>query len=138
MYEISTFLHEHRLITFLIGLVIMFPFFYGKDKKSKLELEVDRKNKELINFILTNNIRGVIKSLERHQAVNPKTKSGESAMELAILKNNKYIVAYLIKYGAIPNAREIKLALKCGNKEIINMVRTGNHLRYIEEYRASI
>ncbi|WP_064091525.1 hypothetical protein [Rossellomorea aquimaris] len=55
-------------------------------------------------------------------------------MELAILKNNKYIVAYLIKYGSIPNAKEMKTAINNENEVIIEMVRTGKHLNIIKEY----
>ncbi|WP_342429885.1 hypothetical protein [Neobacillus sp. FSL H8-0543] len=97
---------------------------------------VDRpENKILIDNILNNDTEGVKRSFESYRAApHSKSQFGESALELAIQKDNKYIVAYLIKYGAIPNALEREVAFKIGNNEIIEMLETGNHLRLIREY----
>lgn len=97
---------------------------------------IDRpENKVLISNILNNDVDGVKRSFDKYRAApHSRSQSGESALELAIQKNNKYIIAYLIKYGAIPNAIEREAAYKNGNKEIIEMVETGNHLRLIREY----
>lgn len=96
---------------------------------------IPEKNNVLINSILNNDTEGVIMSLDKYRA-GPisKSLSGETALEMAIQKDNKYIVAYLIKYGALPIANEMGTALKYGNKEIIKMVKTGNHLKLIKEY----
>lgn len=92
-------------------------------------------NKVLISNILKNDVEGVKRSFEKYGAApHSKSQSGESALELAIQKNNKYIIAYLIKYGAIPNAIEREAAFLKGNKEIIEIVETGNHLKIIREY----
>lgn len=89
----------------------------------------------LINSILSNDIEGVILSFDQHKAApHSKSQSGETALELAIQKDNKYMVAYLIKYGAYPNAHEKETALRYGNKEIMNMVQTGIHTKFIREY----
>src|SRR4051812_18119912 len=70
-------------------------------KKEKVVSQPTKQsNDELINCILKNHTDGVIRCLETRQlGVYSKAKSGESALELAIHKDNKYMVAYLIKYG---------------------------------------
>lgn len=101
----------------------------------KIQENFQVKNNVLINSILNNDTEGVILSFEKYStAPHSKSQTGETALELAIQKNNQYIVAYLIKYGLLPNANELKTALKYGNKEIIEMVKTGNHKKQISDY----
>jgi hypothetical protein len=95
---------------------------------------ISEKHNVLINSILNNDTEGVIRSIDHQSGLGRKSQSGETALELAIQKNNKYIVAYLIKYGAYPVEKEMEVALKYGNKEIIEMVKTGNHQKLVREY----
>ncbi|MEH7250123.1 hypothetical protein V7114_25575 [Neobacillus niacini] len=126
------------LTGFVVFLLIWVVYLKKKEKHKPLENNplIDRpESKILIDNILNNDTEGVKKSFESYRAApHSKSQLGESALELAIQKDNKYIVAYLIKYGAIPNAKEREKAFKSGNKEIIEMLQTGNHLRLIREY----
>ncbi|USK61845.1 hypothetical protein [Peribacillus asahii] len=114
-------------------IIILVVFILLNKRKSQKNIQ---QNNNLINSILSNNTEVVIKNLEsRKYGVHSKAKSGESALELAILKDNKYMVAYLIKYGALPNPKELKTAIKCKNEEIIHVVRTGKYQKIILEYK---
>lgn len=44
------------------------------------------------------------------------------------------MIAYLIKYGAIPLPKDLKEAMASNNTEIIEMIKTGKHLNVIKEY----
>ncbi|MDR7080666.1 ankyrin repeat protein [Neobacillus niacini] len=124
------------LVVFLLIWVVFLLKKKEKHKRPENNPLIDRpENKILIDNILNNDTEGVKRSFESYRAApHSKSQLGESAIELAIQKDNKYIVAYLIKYGAIPNAIEREEAFKSGNKEIIEMLETGNHLRLISEY----
>jgi hypothetical protein len=75
---------------------------------------------DLIHYVLTDNIEAVKKLLDRRgYGGNFKAGTGESVLEIAILNNSKYMIAYLIKYGAIPQPRDLKAAITSGNPEII-------------------
>lgn len=90
---------------------------------------------DLIHYVLTDNVEAVKKQLERRgYGGNFKASTGETALELAILNNSKYMIAYLIKYGAIPQPRDLKAALTSKNPDIIQMIKTGKHLSMIKEY----
>ncbi len=124
------------LSVFLLIWVVILLKEKRKFKKLEYSPQIDRpENKTLINNILNNDTEGVKRSLDRYGAApHSKSQSRESALELAIKMDNKYIIAYLIKYGAIPNALEREVANRNGNNEIIEMVQTGNHLKLIREY----
>ncbi|SES44490.1 ankyrin repeat domain-containing protein [Psychrobacillus sp. OK032] len=103
--------------------------------KSNFTENIPEGNKLLINSILNNDVEGVILSFDKYKAgAHSKSQTGQTALELAIQKDNKYIVAYLIKYGAFPNAHEVETALKYGNNEIIKMVKSGNHKKIISDF----
>lgn len=131
---------------YYIVLALLFVLFLLRDKKGKRkdtntgEQLVSEKpqvsgNQILIDFILNENIDGVISILSQGKAgPHAMAGNGQSALELAIAKDNKFLVAYLIKFGAFPNQKERQLALKKGNFEIIEMVKTGHHLKVISEY----
>ncbi|KON88899.1 hypothetical protein AF332_20250 [Sporosarcina globispora] len=92
-------------------------------------------SKVLISNVLNNDVEGVIRSFEKYRAApHSKSQSGVSALELAIENDNKYIVAFLIRYGALPNAIEKEAAFKKGNQGIIELVETGKYLKIIREY----
>jgi ankyrin repeat protein len=126
----------NALVVFLLIWVVFLLKKKEKHRHSENNPLIDRpENKILIENILNNDTEGVKRSFKSYRAApHSKSQFGESALELAIQKDNKYIVAYLIKYGAIPNAIEREEALKSGNTEIIEMLETGNHLRLIREY----
>lgn len=91
----------------------------------------------LISCVVDNNTEGVRRCLLAKLSPNPKSQSGESAFELAIRNNNTVMVAYLIKYGAVPNSREMQ-AGQYANPEIKQMLKTGMHLKYINEYEKMV
>ncbi|MBX9972533.1 hypothetical protein [Cytobacillus firmus] len=92
-------------------------------------------SKVLLSNVMDNDVEGVIRSFEKYRSPpHSKSQSGESALEIAIRNENKYIVAYLIKYGALPNAIEREAAFRKGNKEIIELVESGKYLKIIREY----
>ncbi|WP_227394384.1 hypothetical protein [Jeotgalibacillus aurantiacus] len=105
--------------------------------RSKKEKEKERviSSERLLDHIVNDNVEGVKYCLKNDLCpVNPRTVSGESAVELAILKENKYILAYLIKYGAAVTAREVKVAHLVRNYEIIDLIKQGTYLEVILEY----
>ncbi|UYG93814.1 hypothetical protein [Cytobacillus firmus] len=57
-----------------------------------------------------------------------------TANKKQLCQNNKFIIAYLISYGALPNTIERKAAIESGNQEITDLVITGKHLAIINEY----
>lgn len=126
----------YGVIFFLIITILYLLKNKEKNKPTENNQLIERpENNVLINSILNNDIEGVIRSFEEYRATpHSKSHSGESALEIAIREENKYIVAFLIKYGAYPNAIEREKAFKRGNKEIIEIVNTGNHLNLIREY----
>ncbi len=126
--EINNLLQSNPI--YFIILVFIIYLFLNKKKETE-SATID----PIITCILTNNVSGMIRCLEKGQGgPYSKDKTGESALHLAIMKDNKYMVAYLIKFGAIPSPKEIDVAFNYNNKEIIEMVRTGNHLKHIKEY----
>lgn len=93
---------------------------------------------KVIHYVLTDNIESLKKLLDqRGYGGNFHAETGESALEIAILNQNKYMIAYLMKYGAIPQPRDLKAAITTNDTGIIEMVKTGNHLNAIREYELS-
>ncbi|WP_404322761.1 ankyrin repeat domain-containing protein [Cytobacillus firmus] len=121
---------------FSVIILIWIVNLYMQKREAAIEPpKLPIENKLLIDSILNNDIEGVVKSLNNYRAApHSKSEAGKSAMELAISQNNKFIIAYLIKYGAFPNKIETKAAIESGNKEIMELVITGKHLAIIKEY----
>ncbi|AZB41853.1 hypothetical protein CEF21_05790 [Bacillus sp. FJAT-42376] len=106
-------------------------YVYGKNKKRKEPDNI------LISSILSSNVTSLAAALEQNHTPCSKSASGHSAMELAITKNNKYMVAYLMQYGAAPNSKELKKAIRLKNHEIISLITTGDHAAVLNEYSLS-
>ncbi|MBS2967925.1 hypothetical protein J9317_03940 [Metabacillus sp. KIGAM252] len=123
---ISTFLSANSWTLVMIIAIGLYTF--GKNKEPK------EPNNILINSIINNNVTSLAAALEANHGPHSKAASGHSALELAIARNNKYMVAYLMKYGAAPNAKEISAAIKHNNKDIIQLVTTGEHTAILNEY----
>ncbi|WP_338780333.1 hypothetical protein [Metabacillus sp. FJAT-52054] len=112
----------------LVMIIAIGLYVFGKNKKTKESPNI------LIESIISNNVTSLAAALEANCTPHTKSQSGHSALELAIAKNNKYMVAYLMKYGAAPNSKEVNAAIKNNNEEIISLVTTGEHAAILNEY----
>ena len=127
------------LAVFFIGIVLLIiRLLEGKKSKEKHKEMVIQQNEfsnEIIHYVLMDNTEAVKNELEkRGYGGNFTANTGETALELAILNRNKFIIAYLIKYGALPQPSDLKAAIESNEPEIIEMIKTGHHLRIIKRY----
>lgn len=91
-------------------------------------------NMVLYSSVDKNNIEGVRRCLKAGASPQAKDHYGESVLEKAIKNENPIIIAYLVKYGALPNLRETRIADQSKNLKVVEIVRTGQHLKIIENY----
>ncbi|MED3962846.1 hypothetical protein [Niallia taxi] len=126
------------VVIFMVIVFLIVRLLEGKKNKEKHEEMVIQKNdlsNEIIQYVLMDNTEAVKNELEkRGYGGNFKANTGETALELAILNRNKFIIAYLIKYGALPQPRDLKAAMESKEPEIIEMIKTGHHLKIIKRY----
>jgi ankyrin repeat protein len=136
--QFQAFMEEYKwpvVVFIFLMLVLMKSSRKVKQKNKDLEDKEKLFQGDLIHYVITDNIEAVKRLLDkRGYGGNFRAKTGESVLEIAILNNSKYMIAYLIKYGAIPQPRDIKAAITNGNPEIIEMIKTGKHLVLIKEY----
>ncbi|WP_409294190.1 hypothetical protein V1498_13240 [Peribacillus sp. SCS-26] len=106
-----------------------------KGKEKNLKEHGNSFNDKMIHFVRDSDTEAVKTQLEeRGYGGNFMSGTGETALEIAIHNKNKFIIAYLIKFGALPQLRDLTAAAKSEDPEIIEMIKTGNHQRIIRRY----
>ncbi|MES1038965.1 hypothetical protein [Peribacillus simplex] len=136
--QFQSFMEEYKW-PIIIFMIVIFSVMKRARKVKQAENDIKEQgkllNNDIIRYVLNDNVEAIKKKLEqRGYGGNFIARTGESALEIAIINKNKYMIAYLIKYGATPLPKDLKTAMASNDSEIIEMIKTGKHLKVIKEY----